>query len=311
MKKDQAKAFAPATVANVAVGFDLLGFPIEGVGDFVTVKRISKPEVIIKKVSGVQEELPLNPEDNTAGMSLIKMIEKMDLDFGFEVSIEKGIPISSGMGGSAASAVGAVVAANELLETPLLKDQLLTFALEGEAVASGSKHADNVAPCLHGGLTLCLSMDPIQIIEIPVPKDIYCVLVYPKVKMDTKEARSVLKKEIPLSLSVKQSAMLSGFLSGCYTGNLDLIRSSMNDLIIEPQRSSFIPGFDQAKKDALVQGALGFSISGAGSSVFAWACSQENAKNIENAIVKQLEKENEVKSWVSPINLDGAHVLPD
>ena len=208
-------AFAPATVANVAVGFDVLGFPIDGVGDYVSVTRTRDPQVApatIESITGLDLELPTEPEKNCATAALCEMATVLTLPFNFRVVIEKGIPLSSGLGGSAASAVGAVVAANATLDRPLPKEQLLAFALVGEQAADRARrHADNVAPCLLGGMIATISMDPLRTISIPVPKDILCVVVHPALEIETREARAILGKEISLRTHVRQSALQAGF----------------------------------------------------------------------------------------------------
>src|SRR5437868_9640593 len=206
-----ATAFAPATVSNVAVGFDILGFAIEGVGDVVTVSKIERPGVLISEIvvnTGSLSEiaLPSDPKQNAATAGLAKLRADLELEFGFEVRLRKGIAIGSGMGGSAASAVGAIVAANELLPGRLSKGQLLKYALMGEEAASGSAHSDNIAPCLFGGLTLVLATDPVRVVSIPVPKEILTVLVHPRHRVETRRARDILKTEVTLADHVRQSA---------------------------------------------------------------------------------------------------------
>src|SRR2546429_1016383 len=214
-----ATVFAPATVANVAVGFDFPGFAIEGVGEVVTVSKIERDPVLISEIvvntgSLSDLELPSDPKQNAATAGLTKLRADLKLEFGFEVSLRKGIWIGSGMGGSAASAVGAIVAANELLPDRLSKAQLLKYALAGEEAASGSAHSDNIAPCLFGGLTLVIGNDPVRVVSIPVPKEILTVLVHPRHRVETRRARDILKTQVPLSDHVRQSAPLGGFVAG-------------------------------------------------------------------------------------------------
>ncbi len=308
--------FAPATVANVAVGFDLLGFAQSMVGDEVTLTRIERPEVEITTI-GQQSHLqpnetsglPLDPAKNTAAVGLIQLIKDLKLRFGFSVSIKKGIPLSSGMGGSAASAVAAVVAANEFLNVKLTKSELVSYALLGEAVASGSAHADNISPCLYGGLTLTKSIDPVDVISIPVPDTILCVLIHPNLQVNTKAARQILRTEISLKDHVKQSAHLAGFMAGCFTNDLSLIQRSLVDWIIEPQRASLIPSFALVKEQALKGGALGCSLSGSGPSLFAWTASMESANKIKAAMLQQFNSAGiEAQGWISPISTQGARV---
>jgi len=274
-------AFAPASIGNVAVGFDILGLALPMLGDIVEVS-ISSAGVTIEEITGLEVPLPSNPEKNTAGKALIEMIKGEKLDFGFSIKIKKGIPLGSGMGGSAASAVAAVVAANEFLTRKLNKEELFNYAVQGEAVASGVAHGDNVAPALFGGITLCLkqNLDRWKVVELPYPKDIYCTILHPHIVVETKMARAILQKDIALSKHIEQSSHLASFLVGLYNGDWDLLQGSVRDVIIEPQRSSLIPHFDLFKKVAWDTGCLGFSISGAGPSVFALSQGQTTAKSL-------------------------------
>jgi homoserine kinase len=315
VSKIKVTAFAPATVANVAVGFDILGFSVDQVGDEVTVSILDgKREVEITEISGVVTELPKDASKNTASVALQAMISELGLSHGFSLSIKKGISMSSGMGGSAASSVAAVVAANELLvrggRPALSKTQLLHFSLLGEAAASGAIHGDNVGPCLVGGLTLLLPSKPMQMIPVPVPAEVFCVLVHPDLKIETRAARGILKKQIDFSLAIEQSAWLAGFLAGCFHGDLDLIRISMRDTVVEPQRSQLIPGFNEMKSRALELGALGFSISGSGPSVFAWAHGKKTATQVAEEISKVFKAKGITsQSWISEVAQAGAKVI--
>jgi homoserine kinase len=302
-------AFAPATVANVGIGFDILGHTVEAVGDRVRLKRIEERVVRIQSISGVAGDLPVIPEKNTAGRAVQAMQEALCLDFGFEMYIEKGIPLGSGLGGSAASAVAAVVAANALLHTPAPRLQLLKFAMEGEIVASGSAHIDNIAPCLFGGLTLTVGIDTPRVKQIPVPPALRCVLVHPHMYLGTREARAILNSNVSRSDYVWQSANLAGFISGCYSNDLDMIRDSFNDVIIEPQRFSLIPGFKDVQRAAMSAGALGCSISGAGPTIFAWAEIQ-HAEAVRGAMSAAfLEHDLKSDSWISGMENYGARVV--
>lgn len=307
-----ATAFAPAGVGNVAVGFDVLGHALEAVGDRVTVRRTDRPTVEILDIVGCDEPLPLEPDRNTATAGLLTLIEALDLPFGFAVHIEKAIPLGSGMGGSAASAVGAMVAANALLDEPLTLSELLRFALVGEAVASGSAHADNLAPGLFGGLTLVRSMAPADVLKIPVPPEIRCVLVRPHLRVNTRDARAVLPRQIPVSLHVQQSANLAGFVYGCLTSDLELIRRSFVDLLAEPHREHLIPGFGAAKQAALDADALGCSISGAGPSLFAWCAGERTAEEVRAAMTDAFGRQGiPTDAWISPVNARGAYVVEE
>ena len=302
-------AFAPATVANVGIGFDILGHTVEAVGDRVRLRRIAEPVVRIREITGVAGALPVEPERNTAGRAVQAMHAALKLSFGFEMDIEKGIPLSSGMGGSAASAVAAVVAANALLEEPLTRLQLLKFAMEGEIVASGSVHVDNIAPCLFGGLVLTVGIDHPRVKQIPVPPALRCVLAHPHMHLGTREARAILKTDVTRSDFVWQTANLAGFISGCYSNDLEMIRESFDDVIIEPQRQSLIPGFKDVKRGAMSAGALGCTISGAGPTVFAWSEIQ-HAEAVRGAMVAAFAAHGlEADHWISPIENYGARVV--
>lgn len=304
-------AFAPATVGNVGVGFDILGHTVKAVGDRVRARRTAERGIRISGITGSQTTLPLEAERNTAGMALVSMAGALSLPFGIEISIEKGIPLGSGLGGSAASAVAAVVAANALLDRPLSKLELLKFAMQGEAVASGSVHVDNIAPSLFGGLVLTVGIDNPRTKQIPVPPTVRCVLVHPHMFLSTREARRILRKTVDLSDLVWQTANLAGFLSGCYTNDLAMIRDSFEDVIIEPQRAQLIPGFKAVKQAAMSNGALGCSISGAGPTVFAW-CEDHYAEGIRASMVEAFAEHNLASDhWVSAIDTEGARIVEE
>jgi homoserine kinase len=307
--RDSATAFAPATVGNVGIGIDILGHTVEALGDRVHVQRSAERGVRIAAIEGTTVQLPLEAERNTAGQALISLLHAQQARFGLEVRIHKGIPLGSGLGGSAASAVAAVVAGNALLETPLTKLQLLKFAMQGEAVASGSVHVDNIAPSLFGGLVLTVGIDHPRTKQIPVPPGIRCVLVHPHMFLSTREARRILRKQIDLSDVVWQCANLAGFISACYSADLDMLREAFEDVIIEPQRQQLIPGFKAVKQAAMSNGALGCSISGAGPTVFAW-CEAPYAEGIRAAMVAAFQEHGlESDHWVSSIDAAGARVI--
>jgi homoserine kinase len=307
--RQTATAFAPASVGNVAVGFDVLGHSFQTIGDRVTARRTPVPGVTIGAITGAVVDLPREPERNTAGMGVLCMVRDLKLDFGMELAIHKGIPLGSGLGGSAASAVAAVVAANALLPEPLGKLELLKFAMKGEQVASGSVHVDNIAPSLYGGLVLTVGIDNPNVKQIPVPSTVRCVLVHPHMMLSTREARQILNRSIDLSDVIWQSANLAGFLTGCFTGDLQLIRESLEDVIIEPQRQVLIPGFKAVKEGARANGALGCSISGAGPTVFAW-CEQQHAERIRDAMVAAFAAHGLASdAWISTLDPAGARIV--
>jgi homoserine kinase len=306
-----ATAFAPASVGNVAVGFDILGHTVAALGDRVRAVRTEAPGVTIRSIGGVVADLPLATDKNTAGMAALAVQRELDVPFGFELTIEKGIPLGSGLGGSAASAVAAVVATTALLDSPPSRTQMLKFAMQGEAVASGSVHVDNIAPSLFGGLILTVGIDNPFVKPIPVPESVRCVIVHPHMVLATREARAILSKTVSLSDVIWQQANLAGFLAGCFSNDLALIRESLLDVVIEPQRQVLIPGFAAVKQAALAAGALGASISGAGPTVFAWA-EEAQAEEVRLGMVAAFGAVGlETDSWVSAIDRDGARVVGD
>jgi homoserine kinase len=282
---------------------------VDALGDRVTVSRSSQPGVRITAISGVPEELPLEAERNTAGSALMAMQEALNPGFGFEMQIQKGIPLGSGLGGSAASAVGAVVAANALLPEPCSKLELLKFAMQGEKVASGSLHVDNIAPCLFGGLVLTVGIDHPRVKQIPVPAGIKSVIVHPHMFLSTKQARAILKRTVELSDFVWQTANLAGFISGCYTDDLDMIRASFQDVVIEPQRQALIPGFNDVRQAAMDAGALGCSISGAGPTMFAWALA-DHAETVLATMRREFGRHSiSLDEWIVDAQSVGAHLI--
>ncbi|WP_313492769.1 homoserine kinase [Stenotrophomonas sp.] len=303
----QARAFSPASVANVAVGFDLLGYAVPDVGDRVTVRRIDAPEVRIVAIRGTAVELPLDAPRNTAGAALIALRQALALPFGFEVEIDKGIPLSSGMGGSAASCVAALVAANALLDVPLSREQLYRYSLEGEAVASGSRHGDNLGPMFLGGLVLSTLE---RLVPVPVPAHWHSLLVHPDAVLETRRAREALQGSYALKEFVAQSSNLALVLAGCHAGDAGLVRAGLVDVLVEPRRAPLIGGFDVAKAAALAAGAMGASISGAGPSVFAWFEDRDAALAAAPKVQAAFAAAGfDSQSWVSPINSPGARLL--
>ena len=262
-----ARAFAPAGVGNVAVGFDILGHSLAGAGDIATVRRIATREVRIAAIRGVEARIPMEAARNTAGVALRALMDGMQLAHGFEVELDKGIALGSGMGGSASCCVAALVAANALLPAPLPREALYPYALDGESIASGGRNGDNVAPMLLGGLVLST---PERMVPIPVPPDWHCVLVHPAQVLETLRAREVLRGDWALADFVAQSGHLALVLAGCFRGDAALVRAGLKDVLVQPRRAPLIPGFDAVHAAALAAGAMGAGISGAGPSVFAW-----------------------------------------
>lgn len=268
--RNEIHVFAPASVANVACGFDTLGFAIHRPGDDIIARFSNEPGLTISKITGDGGKLPLDVKKNTAGVAAEALIEHLGVVQGIELEIHKGIPIGSGLGSSACSAVGAALAVNELMGRPLSKKELLPFALKGEAIASGGAiHADNVGPCLLGGIVLVRSNKDLDTINIPAPENLYAAVALPELEILTTEARSILRTEIPMADAITQWGNLGGMVAGLMKQDYELIGRSVQDVIAEPYRAKLIPGFYQAKQAALNAGALGCSISGAGPAVFA------------------------------------------
>ena len=299
MSEGWIEAFAPASVGNVGVGFDILGHTVEGIGDRARVRRIAEPEVRITALRGLSLDLPLDAARNTAGAALLSLRQALGLRGGFELILEKGLPLGSGMGGSAASCVAALVAANALLDAPLAREALYPFALTGEAVASGGRHGDNVGPMLLGGLVLA-SQD--RLVRIDVPAAWHCVLVHPDAVLETRRAREALAGSYALGDFVAQSANLGLVLAGCFRGDADLVRAGLRDLLVEPRRAPLIAGFAQVQDAALRAGAMGSSISGAGPSVFAWFEDRASAESAAPAMQSEFAAAGFAsQAYVAPI----------
>lgn len=308
--RESIKVFAPATVANVACGFDVLGFAVNEPGDEVVLKLKNTPGLKITKISGDQGKLPKDPLKNTVGVAIDQFLKHVGLDTGIEISLDKKMPLGSGLGSSAASAVAGVFAVNQLIGSPLKQEDLLPFAMEGERIACGSAHADNVAPSLFGGFVLIRSYSPLDVIRIPTPEKLFCTILHPQIEVQTKDARSILKKQISLQDAVIQWGNVGGLIAGLMMSDYALIGRSMQDVIVEPVRSILIPGFHEVKNNALEAGALGCGISGSGPSVFALSESEEIAKKIGHdmqQIFTSLNIDSEV--YVSKINNNGPLIL--
>lgn len=294
---------APATVANVVCGFDCLGFCLENPNDIMTLRLIDEKTVRIKHFDDYA--LPLEAEKNVAGKALLAVLERVDENIGFEVEITKKIMPGSGVGSSAASAAGAVVAANKLLGERFNSNELIELAMQGEMVASGSKHADNIAPCVLGGFTLVRSVAPMDVISIEYPP-LFATVIHPQIEIKTSYAREILPKEVPLKSAIRQWSDVGSLIAGLQKGDYDLISRSLQDFIVEPVRKKLIPRFDDLKNESLKAGALGGGISGAGPSVFMFS---ENLKTAEKVAEKMVEvysqTEIDFNIYVSPINKRG------
>ncbi|HSN01492.1 MAG TPA: homoserine kinase [Rudaea sp.] len=303
----QATAFAPASVGNIGVGFDILGHTVAGPGDRATVRRIDAPDVRIAAIRGCVTELPHDAARNTAGAALIALRDALGLPFGFEIELDKGIAFGSGMGGSAASCVAALVAANALLDAPLPASALYPFALAGEVVASGGAHGDNVGPMLLGGVVLATAD---RLVRIPVPADWHCVLAHPHATLETRRARKALEGHYTLHEFVEQSANLTLFVLGCERGDARLVRAGLRDILVEPRRALLITGFGRVKQAALDHAALGASISGGGPSVFAWFESRAQADAAAPAMrVAFADAGFDSDIFISPLNGPAASIV--
>lgn len=302
-----AHAFAPASVGNVGVGFDILGHSVAGAGDRAEVRVIDEPGVRIAAIDGAITDLPREPRLNTAGMALLAVREALALPYGFELTLHKGIPLGSGMGGSAASCVAALVAANALLDRPLSREALYPFALDGEAVASGSRHGDNLGSMLLGGLVLATHG---RLLRIPVPRDWHCALVHPHCVLETRKARAALVGDYALDAFVAQSAHLALVLAGCFRGDAALVREGLKDVLVEPRRASLVPGFARVKQAALDHRALGASISGGGPSVFGWYENRGDAEAAAAAMQAAFAAEAlQSDAFVAPIESPAAALI--
>ena len=302
-----ARAFAPASVGNVGVGFDILGHSMAGAGDRADVRVIDEPMVRIAAIDGAVTDLPREPRLNTAGMALLALCDALSWPHGFELTLHKGIPLGSGMGGSAASCVAALVAANALLEQPLPQEALYRFALDGEAVASGSRHGDNLGSMLLGGLVLATHD---RLLRIPVPRNWHCALVHPHCVLETRKARAALAGAYALDTFVAQSANLALVLAGCFRGDAALVREGLADVLVEPRRASLVPGFARVKQAALDHRALGASISGAGPSVFGWYENRADAEGAAAAMQGAFAAEGmQSDAFVAPIESPAAGLI--
>mgnify|MGYP003974072189 FL=1 len=304
------KIFSPATVANISCGFDILGLCLDTVGDEMVVREVAEKGVKITHIIG--QNLPFETKNNVAGVAALALLDNIETTVGFEIEIYKNIKPGSGIGSSAASAAGAVFAINELLGNPFSAEELILFAMQGEKLASGSAHADNVSPALLGGFTLVRSYEPLEVLKIDAPKELYVTIIHPQIELKTSASRAVLKNQVPLNKMVKQMGNFGGLISGLYTSNYDLISRSLHDEIIEPNRSVLIPEFNQLKKSALNAGALGAGISGSGPSIFALCRGKDIATKVGGVMSEIYDKTHiEYDIHVSKINQQGIRVLEE
>jgi homoserine kinase len=282
------KILAPATVANIVCGFDILGMALNNPADEMQMTLTNKPGIVIKHIDDYN--LPTKTEDNVAGVALLAMLEECgDVDFGFEVVINKIIKPGSGLGSSAASSAGAVAGANYLINHYFSKHDLVRFAMHGEKLASGVKHADNITPCILGGVSLIRSIHPLDIVEIPAPH-IFVTVIHPQIEVKTADARQILRKEVSLKDAIKQWGNIAGLVAGFFKSDYDLISRSLEDVIVEPVRSILIPAFDLIKEKSIAAGALGGGISGSGPSVFMLSKDEATAKNVDQIMKNIYDK---------------------
>src|SRR5215217_8239589 len=301
------KVQAPATVANLVCGFDILGMCLHKPFDIMEVNLLDEKKVIIRSADGYN--LPENPAENTAGAPLIEMLNEIEENLGFEVIIHKHIKPGSGIGSSAASAAGATVAANLLLDGRFNNEDLVRFAMFGEKVATGVKHADNIAPCIYGGITLIRSIFPLDIIPLASP-DLFVTVVHPQIEVRTADARQILRKEVLLKDAIKQWGNIAGLVAGFMKNDYSLISRSLEDVIIEPVRSILIPGFDDVKKKCAEAGALGGGIAGSGPSIFMLSKDQQTAKKVE-VVMKEVYDSISLHyfTYVTSVNHHGCTIL--
>ena len=302
------KLFAPATVANVSCGFDVLGFCLDPIGDEMIIRKTDQPGVRITKIVG--QDLPLVTKKNVAGVAAEALLASLETPYGFEIEIYKNIKAGSGIGSSAASAAGAVFGINELLGRPYSRKELIQFAMKGEELASGVGHPDNVSPALLGGFTLVRCNEPVDVIALLSPSELYATIIHPKIELRTADARSVLKKKIPLSKAIEQWGNLAALVSGLHTDDYSLISRSLVDVVIEPERSPLIPFFNDLKAAAVNAGALGSGISGSGPSIYALSRGEETAQKVRQQMEEVFLPMNiDFNTYVSKINAEGIKII--
>ncbi len=305
---NQIRIFSPATVANVNCGFDVLGFALQGLGDEMLLRKTATKGIKITKISGA--DLPMDPMLNVSGVAGNAMLGALNLDFGFEIEIHKKIRLGSGVGSSAASAAGVVYGINQFLKKPLSNLELSFFAMKGEAIASGNEHADNVAPCIYGGFTLITGYDPLNIVSLPVPQELFVTIIHPHIEIKTKESRELLPEQVPLKIAVMQSGYLAGLVSALHSSDYQQIANCAKDVLAEPYRKKTIPHYDSLKDTALKAGGLAFGISGSGPSMFTLCEGIKTANKVQARLMKTLSKHKLMAdSYVSPISTSGNIVM--
>lgn len=308
MTKNEIKIFSPATVANVSCGFDVLGFCLDTIGDEMIIRKTLEKGIRITKIEG--HDLSFDVEKNVAGVSALALYNDAQPNCGFEIEIYKKIKPGSGIGSSSASAAGSVFAINELLDRPYDKTQLTNFAMKGEALASGCEHADNLAPALFGGFTLVKSIAPLEVLQLPTPTDLFATIIHPQIEIKTSEARAILPREVSMKNAITQWANLASLVHALHTNDYELIRRSLEDVVVEPHRSQLIPCFSEVKLASLNKGALGCGISGSGPSIFVLSKGIETAKKVEQAMREVYSKTDiGFNTYVSKINIKGMKII--
>ncbi len=308
MSQNSIKIFSPATVANVSCGFDVLGFCLETIGDEMIITKTDKKGIHITKIEGF--DLPFEAENNVAGVSALALIADAKPDFGFDIEIYKNIKPGSGIGSSSASAAGSVFGINQLLGNPYNKTQLTNFAMKGEALASKCEHADNIAPAIFGGFTLVKSCNPLEVLQLPTPPDLYAVIIHPQIEIKTAEAREILPETVPLKNAITQWSNVGSLVHALHTNDYDLLSRSLIDVIVEPYRSKLIPHFNDVRLQAIKHGALGCGISGSGPSIFSLCRGNEIAQNVAKG-VEEVYKPSGIsfEVYVSKVNIEGIKIL--
>ena len=311
LKHTYAKVFAPASVSNVGPGFDVLGFALDEPGDHIEVTATEQEGVRLKKITGDGGKLSLDPERNTASFAAMSFLKFIKADFGVDMVVNKKMPFASGLGSSAASAVGGVFAINALLQNKLPNDELIMHALEGEKIASGnSLHADNVGPALYGGFVIARSIFPIDIIKIPFPEELLCLIVYPHIEIKTEEARRILPDMVTRTNAVKQSSNSASLIAGIMTKDFPLMGRSMTDYIAEPLRAKLIPMYNDLKSFLLQYGAINFNISGSGPTMFSFFDNEELLKQTMPKLKKFLSQMTvETDIYITRVNNQGPKIL--
>ena len=308
--KKKVTVFAPATVANLGCGFDSMGLAIASPGDELTLITNTIKEIRIRSITGDNKKLSLDPEKNTAGVAIKAMLNALEIKIGFDIYLKKKMPLGSGLGSSAASAVAGAFAVNELLGKPFSKKELIPFAMAGEKIASGAAHADNAAPCMLGGIVLVRSYNPFEVVSLPSPSKLFIVVVHPDVEVLTKNSRAVLPKKIPMKDAIAQWSNTAALVSGLYAADYGLIGRAVSDHVAEPYRAKLIPCFMEVKASAMRHGALGCSISGSGPSVFAFCEGKKSAETVSKVMQAEFRKKMiRNTAYISTVNQKGVMIV--